>query len=170
MSGSRISWAICKSAPCSRQTTTPAPHHSFFYRPDALSAAQPTASKHWRHCSKLSRLIYYYYHHTHLMASFSRTTWVSWYQKGKSSLDLNEINLDYYAFSALTLLVGRQEGHPPIRPVKNWVVGCWHGYLCGARCRPSWCHCHSLSLASVKSRLVYLSGTGLPRSSRKKGR
>ena len=27
--------------------------------------------------------------------------------------------------------------------------------------RLSWCHCHSLSLASVKSRLVYLSGTGL---------
>ena len=30
MSGSGISWAICKSAPSSRQTTTPAPHHSFF--------------------------------------------------------------------------------------------------------------------------------------------
>ena len=43
---SGISWAICKSAPCSRQTTTPAPHHSVFYRPDALPAAQPTASKH----------------------------------------------------------------------------------------------------------------------------
>ena len=28
--------------------------------------------------------------------------------------------------------------------------------------RPSWCHCHSLSLASVISRLVYLSGTGSP--------
>ena len=42
-------------------------------------------------------------------------------------------------------------------PVKNWVVGCWHGYLSGARRKlawPSWCHCHSLSLASVKSRLV----------------
>jgi len=25
-----------------------APHHSVFYRPDALPAAQPTASKHWR--------------------------------------------------------------------------------------------------------------------------
>jgi len=25
--GSGISWAICKSAPLSRQTTTPAPHH-----------------------------------------------------------------------------------------------------------------------------------------------
>ena len=46
VSGSGISWAICKSAPRSRQITTPAPHHSVFYRPDALPAAQPTASKH----------------------------------------------------------------------------------------------------------------------------
>ena len=30
VSGSGISWAICKSAPRSRQTTTPTPHHSFF--------------------------------------------------------------------------------------------------------------------------------------------
>ena len=48
VSGSAISWAICNSAPCSRQITTPAPNHSVFYRPDALPAAQPTASKHWR--------------------------------------------------------------------------------------------------------------------------
>jgi len=40
---------ICKSPPRSRQITTPVPHHSVFYRPDALPAAQPTASKHWRH-------------------------------------------------------------------------------------------------------------------------
>jgi len=46
--GSDISWAICKSAPCSRQITTPAPHHSVFCGPDALHAAQPTVSKHWR--------------------------------------------------------------------------------------------------------------------------
>jgi len=46
VSGSGISWAICMSAPSSRQITTPAPHHSVFYRPDALPAAQPTASKH----------------------------------------------------------------------------------------------------------------------------
>jgi len=44
--GSGISWAICKSAPRFRQITTPAPHHSVFYRPDALPATQPTASKH----------------------------------------------------------------------------------------------------------------------------
>ena len=48
VSGSDISWAICKSAPCSRQITTPTPHHSVFYRPDALPATQPRASKHWR--------------------------------------------------------------------------------------------------------------------------
>jgi len=46
VSGSGISWAICKSAPHSRHTTMPAPHHSVVYRPDALPAAQPTASKH----------------------------------------------------------------------------------------------------------------------------
>ena len=48
VSGSGISWAICKSAPRSREITMPAPHYSVFYRPDALPAAQPTASKHWR--------------------------------------------------------------------------------------------------------------------------
>ena len=41
VSGSGISWAICKSAPRSRQITTPAHHHSVLYRPDALPAAQP---------------------------------------------------------------------------------------------------------------------------------
>ena len=36
------------------------------------------------------------------------------------------------AFSALTLLVGRQEGYPAC---KNRVVGYWRGYPSGARCR-----------------------------------
>jgi len=48
VSGTGISWAICKSAPLSREITTPTPHHSVFYRPDALPATQPTTSKHWR--------------------------------------------------------------------------------------------------------------------------
>ena len=50
VSGSGISWTICKSAPRSRQITMPAPQRSVFYRLDALPAAQPTVSKHWRHC------------------------------------------------------------------------------------------------------------------------
>jgi len=54
VSGSGISWAICKSAPRSIQITTPAPLHSDFYRPDALPVAQPKASKHWREFSLMS--------------------------------------------------------------------------------------------------------------------
>ena len=56
LSGSGIGWAIFKSAPRSRQITMPAPHHSVFYRPDALPVAQPTAPKHWRHqkCQTIS--------------------------------------------------------------------------------------------------------------------
>ena len=46
--GCGISWTIFKSAPCSRQATTPAPHHSVFYRLDALPATRPTASKYWK--------------------------------------------------------------------------------------------------------------------------
>jgi len=46
VSGIGISWGICKCAPCPRHITMPASHHSVFYRPDALLAAQPTASKH----------------------------------------------------------------------------------------------------------------------------
>jgi len=50
VSGSGITWTICKqSAPRSRQITMPAPHHSVFYRLDALPSAQPTASKHRKH-------------------------------------------------------------------------------------------------------------------------
>jgi len=48
VSGSGFGWAICKSAPCSRQITMPAPYRLVFYRPDALHATQPTVSKHWR--------------------------------------------------------------------------------------------------------------------------
>jgi len=36
VSGSGISWAICKSAPRSREIIMPAPHHSVFYRPDVF--------------------------------------------------------------------------------------------------------------------------------------
>ena len=65
VSGSGIGWAIGKSAPRSRQITTPAPHHSVSYRPDALPAAQPTASKHWRHWF----CIYFMYNDIYVMIS-----------------------------------------------------------------------------------------------------
>ena len=91
----------------------------------------------------------------------------------------NKVLRSFYAFSATTLLVWHQEKYPAC---KNWVMRCWCGLtlLVGRQeghpaCKklsggllvwlsvwskvqtciwPSWCHCHSLSLASVKSRLV----------------
>jgi len=46
VSGSGISWAYASLHLASDRITTPVPHNSVFYRPDALPAAQPTASKH----------------------------------------------------------------------------------------------------------------------------
>ena len=43
VSGSGISWAVCKSAPRSRQITTPAPHHSVFLQ-DGCPSCRPTNS------------------------------------------------------------------------------------------------------------------------------
>ena len=65
---------------------------------------------------------------------------------------MKTLNISNYAFSALTLLFGRQEGH---LAWKNWVLvwlsACSEVQTC---IRPSWCHCHSQSLASAKSSLV----------------
>ena len=44
VNGSGISWAICKSAPCSRQITTPAPHYSVFI--DWMPFLPPNQQRH----------------------------------------------------------------------------------------------------------------------------
>ena len=71
----------------------------------------------------------------------SGVTWCQWYLpagRHSSSGRWNQASglwlLRFYRadFSALMLLVGRQEGHPAC---KNWVMGCWRGYLSWARCR-----------------------------------
>ena len=95
-SGSGISWAICKSAPCYREITTPASHH--FYRSDALPAAQPTASRHsnsglnqfaqeWSHVDNQDALWFlptrrtYHYTTNHVVISAMQSNqWtISWY-------------------------------------------------------------------------------------------
>ena len=59
------------------------------------------------------------------------------------------------SFSALMLLVGRQEGHPACKKLSGGVLAWLSVYSEVQTCIwPSWCHCHSLSLASVKSGLV----------------
>ena len=58
-------------------------------------------------------------------------------------------------FSALTLLVGRQEGHPACKKLSGGVLAWLSVWSKVQTCIwPSGFHCHSLSLASVKSRLV----------------
>ena len=62
------------------------------------------------------------------------------------------IQFPTYSFGALTLLAGRQEGHPECI---NRLAGCWCGCLSGARCRLAYDPADATAtLASVKSRLV----------------
>jgi len=60
------------------------------------------------------------------------------------------IHIAAIPFSALTLLVGWQEGHPACKE-QWWGAGV---VICVGCIWPISGHCHSLSLASVKSRLV----------------
>ena len=65
------------------------------------------------------------------------------------------LHFDLPSFSALTLLVGLQEGHPACKKLSGGVLAWLSVWSEVQICiRPSWCHCHSLSLASVKSWLV----------------
>ena len=53
------------------------------------------------------------------------------------------------------LLVGQQEGHQACTKLSGGVMVWLSVWSEVQTCiLPSWCHCHSLSLASVKSRLV----------------
>ena len=52
------------------------------------------------------------------------------------------------AFSALTLLVWRQEGHPACKKTE----GCWRGYLSGARCRLAYGPAGRLKMRDMKIR------------------
>ena len=79
------------------------------------------------------------------------------------------------AFSALTLLAGRQEEHPAC---KNWVMRCWCDCLSGARCRLfeyspaddiAFPKPHHL-LPRLNLDWFCLSGTNLPTLSWKRGR
>jgi len=62
-----------------------------------------------------------------------------------------------YPFSALMLLVGRQEGHLACKKQSVGVLAWLSVWSEVQTCIwLSWCHCHTLSLAPVKSRLVLL--------------
>jgi len=66
-----------------------------------------------------------------------------------------QVICQWLAFSALMLLVGRQEGHPAGKKLSGGVLESLSVWSKVQTCIwPSWRHCHSLSLASGKCRLV----------------
>ena len=76
----------------------------------------------------------------------------------------------YSAFGAFTLLVGWHEGHPACKNLCGVVLAWLSVWSEVQTCIwPSWCHCRSLSLASVKSRLVLPLWYRLSCSSPRKG-
>ena len=95
---------------------------------------------------------------------FSRTTWVSRYQKGRTNLDFtgartvsgSGISLAICMSFFTLFFTGRMPFLPPNQRVKALKVLAWLSIWSAVwTCIwSSWCHCHSLSLASVKSRLV----------------
>ena len=65
------------------------------------------------------------------------------------------LTLNSFNPSVLWHLVGWQEGHPAHKKLSSGVLAWLFVWSDVQICMwPSWCHCHSLSLASVKSRLV----------------
>ena len=83
MSGSGISWGICKPAPRSRQITTSAPHHSSFLQARSPSC-RPTNSIKALKAVSTGR-------NTHpFNGPLSGITRLSRYQKGKTNLDFTE--------------------------------------------------------------------------------
>ena len=87
--------------------------------------------------------------------SSSTTCW-EFFHQFPSTKTLKLIRMYVFSsFSALTLLVGQQEGHPACKKLSGGVLAWLSVWSEVQTCiQPSWCHCHSLSLAPVKSRLV----------------
>jgi len=65
-----------------------------------------------------------------------------------------------FAFSVLTLLVGRQEGNPACKKLSGGVLA-WLSVSSEVQIciSPSSCHCHSLSLAPVNLDWFYHNGS-----------
>ena len=84
--------------------------------------------------------------------------WSSWFLPARRYASMGiilAIAVALFTFGALMLLVGRQEGHPACKKLSGGVLAWLSVWSEMQSCIwPGWCHCHSLSLASVKSWLV----------------
>ena len=133
--GIQGAYPLYPSASRPRQVTTPATYHSVFCRLDALPAAQPTASKHWMHMpSAKVRAKFDVWDYTcdfHLPVKFCLKWFILSLWSAKSSNFAIFKKFDIHSFSALMLLVGRQEGHPACKKLSVGMLE----WLSGMRCR-----------------------------------
>ena len=118
MSGSGISWAICKSAPCSRQTTTPAPHHSVFTSrmPFLLPNQQRQSTegtKHWVVIAMFSTL---------LCLLCSSVIWSSYHKSMLASSDYEGTVTLWDAFAGVKTRVFQVCRHFPHRCMHDSVL------------------------------------------------
>ena len=75
------------------------------------------------------------------------------------------INTTTVAFSALTLLVGRQEGHPACKKTEQWGAGMVICLERGADLHMAQLMPLTLPSSRTEAIIIYLSGAGLPRLS-----
>ena len=74
------------------------------------------------------------------------------------------VSLSGNAFNTLMLLFGRHEGHPACKKLSGGMLAL-HGCVWGEVqicIWPSWCHCHSLSLAPVNPDWFYFRVNSVP--------
>jgi len=115
-----------------------------FYWPDALPDTQLTVSKHWRHVTPC-------YIKISTCKSFLMSRWVCAKEVNIGNCISTTTDIHGSSFcmkpvrqGTLTFMtdcwtvlwccwLGSRKGTRPVK--KNWVVGYWHGYQSGARCR-----------------------------------
>jgi len=129
-------------------------HVSNFYIVDLENFATATLYT-YRWYTQLDRRRFVYDTYKTMKATRTHHSWVHMFITHRPTSLILILNCDFCAFSDLTLLVGGQERHPACKKTEWWDAGV---VICLERgadlIRPSWCHCHSLTPASVKSRLV----------------
>ena len=111
MSGSGISWAMCKSAPRSRQITTPVPHHSCFLQAGCPSCCPANSVKALTALSDVTSFYFFLY----------RLITVHKPSVHKPSVLRH-------------CLLGIRKSIQSVKIIFG-VMQCWCGYLSGARCR-----------------------------------
>ena len=143
MSGSGNSWAVCKSAPRSRQITTPAPHHSVLLQAGcpsccptnsvkALKAIQRhnyTNSFHTRHQYRLSRGFMFHSTQNRSAETFPRANLIAWYGKktkpNTTKACIHQSKEMYYNINTHTHLTALFPGIPRSAGTRNpptWIL------------------------------------------------